>query len=236
MKRGIEPSRDVRERAFTNFKYLYCKLVKLFAMGDVGSLARAEAAQLAESLAFVLGINASDNEECEGRAFIELAELDPDDLLRCRQADLTARVEKALATWRLVCAIMPPLNNVSLRDSLAEIGELKSLYDTYFAAHEVPLGNLQYQLSVPTDESLCGIDYVQAWLNQLLCETRWIARFTPQSCIAVLERVCPDYRGLHVNLYDLLKPNENELVRTTESESIVREMICKHFLSCSRLK
>ena len=118
MKRGIEPSRDVRERAFTNFKYLYCKLVKLFAMGDVGSLARAEAAQLAESLAFVLGIDASDNEECEGRAFIELAELDPDDLFRCRQADLTARVEKALATWRLVCAIMPPLNNVSLRDSL----------------------------------------------------------------------------------------------------------------------
>ena len=77
------------------FKYLYCKLVKLFAMGDVGSLARAEAAQLAESLAFVLGIDASDNEECEGRAFIELAELDPDDLFRCRQADLP-RVSKKL--------------------------------------------------------------------------------------------------------------------------------------------
>jgi hypothetical protein len=27
----------------------------------------------------------------------------------------------------------------------------------------------------------------------------------------VLERVCPDYRGLHVNLYDLLLPHEDEL-------------------------
>ena len=42
--------------------------------------------------------------------------------------------------------------------------------------------------------------------------TRWIAQFTAESCVAVLERVCPDYRGLHVNLYDLLLPHEDELM------------------------
>ena len=30
----------------------------------------------------------------------------------------------------------------------------------------------------------------------------------------VLERACPDYKGLYVNLYDLLLPHENELART----------------------
>ena len=56
-----------------------------------------------------------------------------------------------------------------------------------------------------------GLDYIEAWLAQLLVETRWIAQFDAGSCIAVLERACPDYKGLHVNLYDLLFPREDEL-------------------------
>ena len=32
--------------------------------------------------------------------------------------------------------------------------------------------------------------------------------------VNVLERACPDYKGLYVNLYDLLLPHENELART----------------------
>lgn len=96
------------------------------------------------------------------------------------------------------------------------IGDIKSRYDTYFAAHEVPY-DIQYQLSAPIDESLRGIDYIQAWLNQLLRETQYIAQFTPKSCIAVLERSCPDYKGLHVNLYDLLVQHESELKLNAEA-------------------
>ena len=39
------------------------------------------------------------------------------------------------------------------------------------------------------------------------------ASFTFESSVAVLERACPDYRGLHVNLCDLLQDHESELVR-----------------------
>lgn len=45
----------------------------------------------------------------------------------------------------------------------------------------------------------------------VFCVSHIIAQFEVDSCIAVLERVCPDYRGLHVNLYDLLLPHESEL-------------------------
>lgn len=55
------------------------------------------------------------------------------------------------------------------------------------------------------------MDYIEAWLPQLEYETRWIAQFDVDSCINVLERACPDYRGLHVNLYDLLFAHKSEL-------------------------
>ena len=36
---------------------------------------------------------------------------------------------------------------------------------------------------------------------------------TMLAAVNVLERACPDYKGLHVNLCDLLLPHEEELVR-----------------------
>ena len=60
-------------------------------------------------------------------------------------------------------------------------------------------------------DGVMHMDYIEAWLAQLLVETRWIAQFDVENCIVVLERACPDYKGLHVNLYDLLSPHESEL-------------------------
>lgn len=204
-----QAQRTSREKAFENFDYLYRKLIQLYTTGSTGSVSKLEAAQILESLSFVLGIRSGSNPE----ALKELSEQDPNRLFQRKQDELATRVDRALETSRKICVIMPPINNVALRDSLADIGNLEALYDTYFAAHEVPLGNIQYQLSLPISESLLGIDYVQAWLDQLLTETRYISQFTTESCIAVLEQVCPDYRGLHVNLYDLLAPCENRLER-----------------------
>ena len=202
------------DRAAANFAYLYRKLIRLYANG-AGSVTRAEAAQLLESLSFVLGL--STNGAAAEAALAELAESNPDELFRCKQLEVAAHIDKALETWQLVCETMPPLRNVSLRDTLASIGNIKSHYDTYFAAHEVSC-DIQYQLSVPVDESLRGIDYVQAWLNQLLRETQYIAQFTPESCTKVLEQSCPDYKGLHVNLFDLLAQHESELELNAEAD------------------
>lgn len=203
--------RKTREKALQNFDHLYRKLIRLYTMGSTGSVSKLEAVQIAESLSFVLEIRDDGNPS----ALEALAEQDPDALFQRKQAELSTRVDRALDTWRAICVTMPPINNVALRDSLADIGNLKALYDTYFAAHEVPLGNLQYQLGSPVSEDLLGIEYVQAWLDQLLTETRYISQFTTESCVAVLEQACPDYKGLHVNLHDLLAPYENQLERKT---------------------
>lgn len=69
------------------------------------------------------------------------------------------------------------------------------------AAYEVP-ASIDYPLSKPVSEQLKGLDYVEAWLAQLLVEAGFLARFDTDEMTAYLETWCPDYRGLFINLYD----------------------------------
>ena len=191
-----------------NFSRIMAYVVSLYCMGGSSSVSALEAQELATSVAYVLGVASATAEEAASILDVE----DPIALWREGLAKLDARMDVALGTWREIIAIMPPIRNVSLRDTLASLGELKRRYDTVFAAHEVPC-DIDYQLSEPVDPQLLGLDYIEAWLTQLLMETRWIAQFDAGSCIAVLERTCPDFKGLHVNLYDLLLPYADELAR-----------------------
>ena len=168
-----------------------------------------EAQELASSVAFALGIADAAPEEAPAVLGVD----DPIALWHEGVHALERRTDAALSLWHEVVATMPPIHNVVLRDTLASLGDLRRRYDVHFAAHEVPC-DIDYQLSEPVYPGLMGIDYVEAYLAQLLAEARWIARFDAESCVDVLERACPDYRGLHVNLYDLLLPYENELTPT----------------------
>lgn len=193
--------------ASESFARLMAHVAGLYCAGGSSSVSAFEAHELAMSVAFALGIADATPEE----AAIVLDVDDPVALWHEGVRALQRRTDAALALWRDVVATMPPIHNVALRDTLASLGELRRCYDVHFAAHEVPC-DIDYQLSEPVDPGLLGIDYVEAYLARLLVEARWIARFDVESCIAVLERACPDYRGLHVNLCDLLLPHEDELL------------------------
>lgn len=203
-KRAGAPNAD---RASESFARLMAHVAGLYCAGGSSSVSAFEAHELAMSVAFALGIADATPEE----AAIVLDVDDPVALWHEGVRALQRRTDAALALWRDVVATMPPIHNVALRDTLASLGELRRRYDVHFAAHEVPC-DIDYQLSEPVDPGLLGIDYVEAYLARLLVEARWIARFDVESCIAVLERACPDYRGLHVNLCDLLLPHEDELL------------------------
>lgn len=189
-----------------NFAQLMAYVANLYCMDGSSSVSTREMVQLTASVTYVLGIANATAEE----AARTLCDDDPIALWHEHLAALDARMDAALATWQNIVLTMPPIRNVSLRDALASLGNLKLRYDTRFAAHEVPC-DIDYQLSEPIDVHLQGLDYIEAWLAQLERETRWIAQFDTTSCIAVLERTCPDYRGLHVNLHDLLSMHIDEL-------------------------
>ncbi|WP_172135714.1 DUF6179 domain-containing protein [Adlercreutzia sp. ZJ473] len=194
-------------RASDNFARLVTHVASLYCAGGSSSVSVCEANELAASVAYSLGIAHATPEEAARVLDVD----DPIVLWHDGIDALNRRIDDVLALWREVVAVMPPIRNMALRDTLASLGEVKKRYDVYFAAHEVPC-DIDYQLSEPVDPGLMGVDYLEAWLAQLLAEARWIARFDVGSCVAVLERACPDYRGLHVNLYDLLLPHEGELV------------------------
>ena len=194
------------DRAQENFARLMAHVANLYCTGGSSSVSSYEAQELATSIAYVLGIADATVEEAT-------CVLDVEDSIALWHEGLHAldvRVGAALDMWREIIVTMPPIRNVALRDTLASLGELRRRYDTRFAAHEVPC-DIDYQPSKPVNPQLLGLDYIEAWLAQLLAETRWIAQFDAASCVNVLERACPDYKGLHVNLYDLLLPHENEL-------------------------
>lgn len=188
----------IDQAALEGFGRLFSGHVMLRTHGASSPISEFEAVQLANSPCYVLGSS----------------DLPPDSLKNALANDpftfyvrqvkhLEVRVEALLVIWKRVCELMPPLRNVSLRDTLGSIGKIRALYDIRFRAHEVPC-DIQYQLSCPVDDSLMGIYYLEAWISELLKEAIWIAQFTPGSCISVLERFCPDYRGLHVNLSTFL--------------------------------
>ncbi|MBQ9002476.1 MAG: hypothetical protein IJ087_11550, partial [Eggerthellaceae bacterium] len=54
------------------------------------------------------------------------------------------------------------------------------------ATHKVPC-DIDYRLSEPVNPQLLGLDYIEAWLAQLLADPRWIAQFDAESCVNVLE-------------------------------------------------
>lgn len=189
-----------------NFARLMAYVANLYCMNESSSVSAREMAQFAASVTYVLGIADATEEETARTLCAD----NPIALWHEHLAALDARTDAALATWQNIVLAMPPIRNVSLRDTLTSLGNLKLRYDTRFAAHEVPC-DIDYQLSKPIDMRLQGLDYVEAWLAQLERETHWIAQFDTPSCIAVLERICPDYRGLHVNLYDLLSMHADEL-------------------------
>lgn len=198
---------EIDRAALEGFGLLFSRLVMLRTHGASSSISEFEAGQLANSLCYVLG-----SSDLPPASLENALANDPFTLYECQVKHLEERMEALLVKWKRVCELMPPLRNVSLRDTLESIGQLRALYDIRFRAHEVPC-DIQYQLSCPVDDSLMGIDYLEAWISVLLEEVTWIAQFTPESCISVLERFCPDYQGLHVNLFELLKPREHLLER-----------------------
>lgn len=104
-----------------------------------------------------------------------------------------------IALWRKVVEMLP-LENRSLRDTLRSIGRGFRRYDTRFFPQRFDC-DIDYQLAVPVSESLLEINYVNQYLTRLAAENSLLTRLPQGEVRAVLERSCPDWRGLLVNLY-----------------------------------
>ena len=185
------------EKAMVGFTKLMNHICALYTCGESSSISELEGHELAESALYVLGLTG----ETAQQTLDLLASDDIVSIWTQKRSELESRIPGVMELWQRTAAIMPPIRNIALRDTLASIGRLPQAYDTFFAAHEVP-ASIDYPLSKPLSEQLKGLDYVEAWLTQLLEEAQFLARFDVGEMTAHLEAWCPDYRGLLINLYD----------------------------------
>ena len=185
------------EQAMAGFAKLMNHICMLFTFGESSSVSEFEGRELAESALYVLGLTDETMQQTLGL----LASDDIVSIWAQKRSELESRIPVVMVLWQRVIAIMPPIRNIALRDTLASIARVPQTYDTFFAAHEVP-ASIDYPLSKPPSEQLKGLDYVEAWLAQLLEEAQFLARFDVGEMTAYLEAWCPDYRGLLINLYD----------------------------------
>ena len=203
---------------------LLVRQIALYTANESSSVPAAAARELLRGVLFFLAVpeepEASSRPEDVGSRYEAeradrirvLLPLDLADELAHGQHRAQRDAALTIALWRKVVAALPPLENRSLRDTLRSIGRGFRRYDTRFFPQRFDC-DIDYQLAVPVSESLLGINYVNRYLTHLAAENSLLTRLPQGEVRAVLERSCPDWRGLLVNLY--APAAANALARTT---------------------
>lgn len=175
---------------------LFERQTAVYTMGDSTSVPVHVAADLLRSVCFVLGIDPDDLVVPD-----RLLTADLEHEFRRNLAEIERKVRLSGTLWREAVAVMPPIPNIALQDTLAAIGDFPRQYDHRSMAHEIPCV-FDYPLCHPVPESLLGVDYINEYLRRLLLELDFLRRFEPGVCAQVLERSSPDYIDLLLNLYE----------------------------------
>lgn len=125
-------------------------------------------------------------------------------------ADGQRRLELKLAfgrdLWLRALDRLPPVENRSMQETLHSIGSFWTRYNPRYLAHEIPC-DIDYQLALPVSNDPPGVNYVIHYLEQLIAENDLLRRFPADAMIPVLNRFCPDYFGLHINLFEPVAAN-----------------------------
>ena len=183
---------------------LLVRQIALYTANESSSVPAAIARELLRGVLFLLAVpmevDGGDEADVQGAERIRtlLASDSVEELARGqRRAQQTAA--RTLLLWRTLAAAPLPENR-SLHDTLRSIGRGFRCYDAYFFPHRFPC-DIDYQLALPVPESLLGINYVNQYLTHLTAEGFLLSALPRQEVCTVLERSCPDWRGLLINLY-----------------------------------
>lgn len=177
---------------------LLARQAERYTMGESTSLRRETAQALLESI----GLSLEAHFREQGLSPLGLLAEDPEELLRAAEKTVRRQVERTRLLYSRACRCVLQEESLSLRETLDSIGGFFRAYDPRFFAGEIPC-DIDYQLSCPVDESLRGVWYLRAWLEQLVTEDAFLRRFDPAAVRRLLAAVCPEgHRELLVNLYE----------------------------------
>ena len=165
-----------------------------YTQGDSDSLPAEVMLELLASLLYTLGVDPAQSQTLAplyGRDLRPLYEAGCRTLLR--------KTDQARALIQALCRETPPLDCMSLNDTVRSILASLDRYDARFFAHRVP-GEIDYQLIQPVPESVQGIDYILLYLSRLRAEMRFLSRFPQHRLLALLDGTNPGWREEIVSL------------------------------------
>ena len=191
-----------RQRLEAQLYRLLAQQVRAYTGGDSSSVPVEIAEALLQSALYCMGVCAG-GDPAQGRRLLERG---VDNAYAAGVQRLELKLAFGRTLWQRACDRLPPVENQSMLDTLASIGTFWKKYDCRYFAHEIPC-DIDYQLALPVPEALCGVDYVNHYLDQLLAENDFLRHFSAEALIPVLNRHCPDYRGLLINLFEPVATN-----------------------------
>lgn len=171
------------------------KRTQRYTTGDSSSVAVETAQELLSSICFTLNLCLKE----KGLSPRLLISQEPDALFHEGVEILQSKIEEAKLLWQSACLSAPEIVNYSYQDTLRSIGSFWRYYDFRFLAHQIPC-DIDYQLCHPVSEEEQGVEYIIAYLRRIILENQILRLFEPSLAIGLLERYCPDYKGLLINL------------------------------------
>lgn len=168
-----------------------------YVTGDSSSVPLETAQELLASICFTLDGYLQE----EGKSRPLLVDADLDELFLEGVKKIEAKIAAGKKLWRAAClsAPVPPIENISLQDTLRGVGAFFKRYDYLFLAHQIPC-DLDYQLCRPVPDAYLGISYINEYLRRVVTENGILNRFEKGLVIRLLESYVPDYKNQLVNL------------------------------------
>ena len=91
-------------------------------------------------------------------------------------------------------------DNVSYRDTVNGMENFFKKYDYYFFADQVPC-DIDYQLCLPVNENLWGVDFLTEYIKRLICEGRFCGAFQRYEITALLANFGSRNDELLINVF-----------------------------------
>lgn len=177
---------------------LLARRTRKYTKGDSTSVPVETAEELLKSLCFTLGEYLKEKGQTPKLLLdAELEELNK--LFNCGVKVIEGKIETGKELWRSACLGAPSVENLSFRHTLQSIGGFFRYYDYRFLAHQIPC-DIDYQLCRPVPDHNLGIEFINEYLRRVIIENNILRPFETGLVIRLLERYCPDYKGLLINL------------------------------------
>ena len=129
-----------------------------------------------------------------------LLKIPPEKALEGARDILKKRIQLCKTLYLTLLRLPFQPDNVSYRDTVNGMENFFKKYDYYFFADQVPC-DIDYQLCLPVNEKLWGVEFLTEYIKRLICEGRFCGAFQRYEITALLANFGSRNDELLINVF-----------------------------------